>query len=104
MSRTARIAGVSLAGGILMATAIVIATRDAPPPRERASAVEDASAEPLRSELRRCRTITMPDSGCERAWEAQRNRFFGRGDREFSASHPDELIGKQTQPAEEGER
>lgn len=103
MSRTARIAGVALAGGILMATAIAIATREAPPRRERPVIVEDASAEPLRRELQRCRTITMPDSGCERAWEAQRNRFFGRGDGEFSAPAPADLIGKETQAAE-GER
>ena len=77
MSRSATIAGVALAAGILLATAIVIAVDDRPaekaPPR-----TEAIGADPLRAELDRCRTLTMPDAGCEAAWEDHRRRFLGR--------------------------
>ncbi|MGE0773744.1 MAG: putative entry exclusion protein TrbK-alt [Sphingomonadaceae bacterium] len=77
MSRSAKIAGVALAAGILLATAIVIAVDDRPaektPPR-----IEAIGADPLRAELDRCRTLTMPDAGCEAAWEDHRRRFLGR--------------------------
>jgi len=77
MSRSAKIAGVALATGILLATAIVIAVDDRPaekaPPR-----IEAIGADPLRAELDRCRTLTMPDAGCEAAWEDHRRRFLGR--------------------------
>lgn len=77
MSRSAKIAGVALAAGILLATAIVIAVDDRPaekaPPR-----IEALGADPLRAELDRCRTLTMPDAGCEAAWEDHRRRFLGR--------------------------
>lgn len=29
--------------------------------------------------LARCRTITMPESDCDAAWEAERRHFFGQG-------------------------
>lgn len=77
MSRSAKIAGVALAAGILLATAIVIAVDDRPeekaPPQ-----IEAIGADPLRTELDRCRTLTMPDAGCEAAWEDHRRRFLGR--------------------------
>ncbi|MBA3054987.1 MAG: hypothetical protein FP826_08645 [Sphingomonadales bacterium] len=77
MSRSAKIAGVALAAGILLATAIVIAVDDRPaekaPPR-----IEAIGGDPLRAELDRCRTLTMPDAGCEAAWEDHRRRFLGR--------------------------
>ncbi len=77
MSRSAKIAGVALAAGILLATAIVMVVNDRPaekaPPR-----IEAIGADPLRAELDRCRTLTMPDAGCEAAWEDHRRRFLGR--------------------------
>lgn len=77
MSRSAKIAGVALAAGILLATAIVMAVDDRPaetaPPR-----IEAIGADPLRAELDRCRTLTMPDAGCETVWEDHRRRFLGR--------------------------
>lgn len=80
MSRSAKIAGVALAGGILMATALAIAVDErkavAPPP----SPTELAPYDPLPDELARCRTLTMPDSGCDAAWEEHRRRFMGRED------------------------
>lgn len=77
MNRSAKIAGVALASGILLATAIVIAVDDRP--AEKASLrIEAIGADPLRAELDRCRTLTMPDAGCEAAWEDHRRRFLGR--------------------------
>lgn len=77
MSRSAKIAGVALAAGILLATAIVIAVDDRP--AEKAlPRIEAIGADPLRAELDRCRTLTMPDAGCEAAWEDHRRRFLGR--------------------------
>src|SRR3546814_13915064 len=84
MSRSAKIAGVALAAGILLATAIVIAVDDRP--AEKATPrIATIGADPLRAELDRCRTLTMPDAGCEAAWEDHRRRFLGRdsGDRQF---------------------
>jgi conjugative transfer region protein TrbK len=34
------------------------------------------------ADLRRCRTITVPESGCEAAWEAKRRHFFGQDDKQ----------------------
>lgn len=78
MSRSARIAGVALAGGILMATAIAIAVDDSKPAQPLPSPEELTPHDPLRDELARCRTITMPESGCDAAWEEHRRRFLGR--------------------------
>lgn len=80
MSRSAKIAGVALAGGILMATAIAIAVGEHKPAAPLPSPAELARRDPLRNELARCRNLTMPDSGCEAAWEEHRRRFLGRKD------------------------
>ncbi|MGV7120517.1 putative entry exclusion protein TrbK-alt [Sphingopyxis sp. 550A] len=77
MSRTAKIAGGAALAGMMMTVAVVSASRRpepaAPPPAARESA-----ANPITVDMRRCRTLTMPDSGCEAAWEAKRRRFFGK--------------------------
>ena len=80
MSRSAKIAGVALAGGILMATAIAIAVDERKPTAPPPSPTELAPYDPLPDELARCRTLTMPDSGCDAAWEEHRRRFMGRED------------------------
>lgn len=80
MSRSAKIAGVALAGGILMATAITIAVDERKPAAPMPSPAELAPRDPLRNELARCRNLTMPDSGCEAAWEEHRRRFLGQKD------------------------
>ena len=80
MSRSAKIAGVALAGGILMATAIAIAVDDRKPAMPMPAPADLARPGPLRDELARCRNLTMPDSGCDAAWEEHRRRFFGRQD------------------------
>ncbi|MCG2840404.1 putative entry exclusion protein TrbK-alt [Sandaracinobacter sp. RS1-74] len=86
MSRSAKIAGVALAAGILLATAIVIAVDDRSA-QEASPRIEAIGADPLRAELDRCRTLTMPDTGCEAAWEDHRRRFLGRdpADRQIDA-------------------
>src|SRR3546814_4296655 len=88
MSRSAKIAGVALAAGILLATAIVIAVDDRP--AEKATPrIATIGADPLRAELDRCRTLTMPDAGCEAAREEHSRRFPGRdsGDRQFDTGN-----------------
>ena len=64
--------------GLMMAVAILAATRDrtpAPPPTP--AIVRDAERRSrLARELDRCATLTMPDSGCEAAWAENRRRFF----------------------------
>jgi conjugative transfer region protein TrbK len=79
MSRTAKIAGVAALAGMMVAVATVTVSR--PERTVSAPAVERATNDAqLAADLRRCRTITMPDNGCEAAWEAKRRRFFGRDD------------------------
>jgi conjugative transfer region protein TrbK len=63
-------------GGLMLAVAIASARREppraivVPAPREIAPRIAEATPA-------RCRTITMPDSGCDAAWEARRRHFFG---------------------------
>lgn len=45
--------------------------------RASAASAPDAAPGPASRNLARCRTLTMPDSGCEAAWEARRHHFFG---------------------------
>ncbi|ESZ86687.1 MAG: hypothetical protein Q27BB25_13050 [Blastomonas sp. CACIA14H2] len=81
MSRTAKIAGVAALAGMMVTVATVTVSRP-----EQPMAASPISREPddqrLAADLRRCRTITMPDSGCEAAWEAKRRSFFGRDDKQ----------------------
>lgn len=81
MSRTAKIAAAGALGGLLMALTLGMAHRGdhrvetvIVPDDERGNDTTD-------QDLRRCRTLTMPDAGCEAAWEEKRRRFFGREDR-----------------------
>lgn len=78
MSRSAKIAGVALAAGILMATAIAITMQNRTPKAEPAVPVATSTVDRLSAELARCRTLTMPDAGCDAAWEEHRRRFLGR--------------------------
>ena len=79
MSRAVKIVAAAAFGGFLMAVAVVAARHDAP--REPGIVVvPDETAPEAQADMARCRAITMPDSGCEAAWEARRRRFFGRKD------------------------
>lgn len=77
-SRTAKIAGVAALGGIMLAVAIVASREPPGPPREAVPpALEQGEQQKrLARELERCATLTMPDSGCEKAWAEKRRRFF----------------------------
>ncbi|MBB3862464.1 conjugative transfer region protein TrbK [Novosphingobium hassiacum] len=83
MRRPGRIAlGAALVGLMLAATAgIAMHWRERGQPKREArvpaGAQEHAAAPEVRT-LTRCRTLTMPDSGCEAAWEARRRHFFGQ--------------------------
>lgn len=79
MSRSAKIVGVALAGGLMMACVIAVGiTLDR---NVMASAPEeDVERTPylsLREELLRCRNLMLPDNACEAAWDEHRRQFFG---------------------------
>ncbi len=81
MGRTAKIAGVAALAGMMVTVGVVSVSQP-----ERGPATVPAASEPptamSSADLRRCRTITMPESGCEAAWEAKRRHFFGRDDKQ----------------------
>lgn len=81
MSRTGKIAGVAALAGMMVTVGIVSVSQPEPAPVTVPVADElpDAAS---KTDLRRCRTITMPESGCEAAWEAKRRHFFGRDDKQ----------------------
>ena len=82
MGRTAKIAMAGTLGGLLIALSAGIALRE-----ERESEpllvhqAGDGAKVRTGADLRRCRTQTAPDAGCEAAWEQKRRRFFARDDR-----------------------
>lgn len=76
MSRTAKIAGVAAVAGLMMAVAIAAAV-NRPAQRPIQAAAPSDGPDPLARELARCRALTMPDGGCDAAWEASRRRFLG---------------------------
>ena len=80
MGRTAKIAGVAALAGMMLAVGIVSASRPAPDaPVAPDTRPPNAAAVPV--DMNRCRTITMPESSCEAAWEAKRRHFFERDDK-----------------------
>jgi conjugative transfer region protein TrbK len=81
MGRTAKVAGVAALAGIMATVAIVSVSRPEPTPAT-VSAAGELPDVTSAGDLRRCRTITMPESSCEAAWEAKRRHFFGRDDRQ----------------------
>lgn len=81
MSRVAKLGIASAIGGALLAVVIVSSKRPPPGPAIDPAVIEiDTSINPLAAELKRCSTITMPESSCDAVWEAQRERFFHPGD------------------------
>ncbi|MFA7604849.1 MAG: putative entry exclusion protein TrbK-alt [Novosphingobium sp.] len=81
MSRNAKIAGIAALAGIMLAVVAVEALRNpSDMPIEAVLPLLDEGEQQklLARELDRCATLTMPDSGCERAWAANRRRFFGK--------------------------
>lgn len=81
MSRTAKIAAAGALGGLLMALTIGTELREDRSAETVMVPDDDRGDVRLDQDLRRCRTLTIPDSGCEAAWEEKRRRFFGRKER-----------------------
>ncbi|GLS99748.1 hypothetical protein GCM10007897_11310 [Sphingobium jiangsuense] len=80
MSRNAKIAGIATLAGIMLAVALTsLREPHDPPPEAILPILEEGEQQKLLArELKRCATLTMPDSGCEQAWAANRGRFFGK--------------------------
>ncbi|SCW50251.1 conjugative transfer region protein TrbK [Sphingobium faniae] len=81
MSRNAKIAGVAALAGIMLAVAAVEALREpGDMPLDAVLPLLDEGEQQtlLARELDRCAALTMPDSGCEQAWAANRRRFFSK--------------------------
>ncbi len=76
MPRMGKIVLIAILAGLMIAVAIVAALT---PPREPPvrPAPVGRDADPLAGDLERCRGVTMPDAGCEAAWDAHRRRFLG---------------------------
>lgn len=81
MGRNAKIAGVAAVAGMMLTVGIVSVSQPEPAPVT-VPAQGELSHDTSEADLRRCRTITMPESGCEAAWEAKRRQFFGRDDKQ----------------------
>jgi conjugative transfer region protein TrbK len=79
MGRNAKIAGVAALAGMMVTVGIVSASQHAPTASTLPTTRKPVAAA-LAADLRRCRTITIPESGCDAAWEAKRRHFFGRED------------------------
>ena len=75
MNSATKIAGVACLAGLMLAAIAGMAARE-PAPRTSADAPSRAAPVIESDQLARCRTLTMPDAGCEAAWEAERRRFF----------------------------
>jgi conjugative transfer region protein TrbK len=75
MTSAAKIAGVTCLTGLMLAAIASMAVQQ-PTPRAAAEAPNPPAWTIVKDELTRCRTLTMPDAGCEAAWEAERRRFF----------------------------
>ncbi|MFC3098126.1 putative entry exclusion protein TrbK-alt [Alteraurantiacibacter palmitatis] len=81
MSRVVKLAAAAAFGGLLVAVAVVSTTRPTAPPSA-PILVPDEAPRPnaYSAELKRCRTITVPEAPCDAVWDAERTRFFhGRG-------------------------
>ena len=81
MSRNVKIAGVAALAGVMLAVVAVDALREPWEPSLKSVLPIPEQGEQetrLTRELERCATLTMPDSGCEQAWAANRRRFFGK--------------------------
>lgn len=81
MGRTAKIAAAAALGGLLLALTIGMAATERPRMDTVTVHAGEAADYRVKPDLRRCRTLTMPDAGCEAAWEAKRRRFFGKEER-----------------------
>ena len=81
MNRTVKIAAAAGFGGLMMTGATVSTFHPPMPVAAVAAAAPDDGIDTPPADLRRCRTLTMPDAECEATWEAKRRRFFGKDER-----------------------
>lgn len=77
MRPLAKLAVAAGLGGIILATAILEATRDAHAPGPIDAPVGETEPADSARPPQHCRTATAPDAQCQAAWEAHRSRFFG---------------------------
>lgn len=77
MSTAAKLAGVAGLAGMMMAVTIAALMHPPADPVLPVGKAHPVPATPWAAELRRCRAITVADSGCDAVWEAERRRFFG---------------------------
>lgn len=77
MKRNVKVVAALALGSGLMALAIIGA--EVPRSSTPGTEVSQPGAAPD-PDVVRCRTLTMPDSHCEHAWEERRRRFFGTRD------------------------
>ncbi len=92
MSRSAKIAGVAVIAGLMMTVAIVTLTAEPKPSPVKAEQGDGDLGDRLARELERCRIVTMPDAGCEAAWEAHRRRFLGQDQFIEVPADPDSFV------------
>lgn len=106
MSRNAKIAGVAALGGIMLAVALAgLREPKVPPLDAMLPALEQGEQQKrLARELERCATLTMPDSGCEQAWAANRRRFFGKDADESRRSENASLPAAYNSTGSDGSR
>jgi conjugative transfer region protein TrbK len=81
MSRTAKIAVAGALGGLLMTLTVAMTMREERRVEPVNVPADENVTAPLADDLRRCHTLTMPDSGCEAAWEERRRRFYRKEER-----------------------
>lgn len=80
MSSSLKVAGVALLAGLMLAATVGMATRLPPVAAAARSPAASTPRAAVAERLERCRTITVPESGCEQVWAAEHRRFF-RDDR-----------------------
>ncbi|MGD9471690.1 MAG: putative entry exclusion protein TrbK-alt [Novosphingobium sp.] len=78
MAPTAKLAIGAVLGGLMLAVAVVSVLHRPPAQTVTIAVPEDEAAAARHGDLARCRTITMPESGCDAAWAAKRRHFFGK--------------------------
>ncbi|NKL37162.1 putative entry exclusion protein TrbK-alt [Rhizobium leguminosarum bv. viciae] len=75
----ARIGAIGFVTFAITATAIELSRKDEPPLYRSVAAATEASADPLKTELRRCQQLGEAgtrDPACLQAWAANRDRFL----------------------------
>jgi conjugative transfer region protein TrbK len=74
-----KLIGVALLAGLMTVAVAVAAITINPQPSRRPvfSAIGAPDASMRTAALDRCRAVSVSDTGCKAAWDAERRRFFG---------------------------